>query len=183
MADASTEGPSRTRLRVHAFRWYSSDAGAALRRRPTDAVLLVLGLFALLLLAPAAPGPSTIDESLTTAIQPLPTWITWTFTAGYATAAVWDILLLVVPVLTPHRRLLGALLLLAAVIAFAIAGVAGAVAGTGWDRSWSAMWSATSPPVYTAVRVGVITAVITAASPHLPTRSGLSGASCSASWP
>ena len=166
-ADAASEQRPRPRLRVRTFRWYSSDAGAALRRRPTDAVLLVLGLVALLALAPAAPGPSTIDESLTTAIQALPSWITWTFSAGYATAAVWGVLLLVVPVLTPHRRLLSALLLLAALIAFAIAGLAGALAGTGWDHSWSALWSATSPPVYTAVRVGVITAVITAASPHL----------------
>jgi uncharacterized membrane protein YbhN (UPF0104 family) len=167
MADEAAERQPRSRLRVRSFRWYSSDPGAPLRRRPTDGVLLGISAVALLLLAPVAPGPSTIDQSLTTAIQALPSWLTWTFSAGYATATLWAVVLVIVPMLTPHRRLLGPLLLLAAFIAFAVAGLAGAFAGTAWDGSWAALWTDTSPPVYTAVRVGVITAVITAASPHL----------------
>ncbi len=167
MAVEAAERQPRSRLRVRSFRWYSSEAGAPARRRPTDGVLLTISVLALLLLAPVAPGPSTIDQSLTTAIQALPSWLTWTFTAGYATATLWAVVLVIVPMLTPHRRLLGPLLLLAAFIAFAVAGLAGAFAGTSWDGSWAALWTDTSPPVYTAVRVGVITAVITAASPHL----------------
>ncbi len=167
MADEVTGRQSRARLRVRSFRWYSSEAGSPLRRRPTDVVLLVSSLLALLLLAPAAPGPSTVDESLATALTSLPAWITWTFSLGYATSALWAFLLLMAPVFRAHRRRLSGFLLLAAVIAYGMAGLAGVLAGTGWDHSWTAMWSAGPPPIYTAVRVAVITAVITAASPHL----------------
>ena len=149
------------------MRWYSSEPGAPLRRRPTDAVLLVLCLLALLLLAPAAPGPTSVDQSLTALLKTMPSWLGAIVSVGYACVGIWGLLLVVVPLLTRHRRLLSVLLLLAALIAFVIAGAAGALAGTDWGHSWTALWSASSPPVYTAVRVGVVTALITAASPHL----------------
>ena len=146
------------------MRWYSSEPGAPLRRRPTDAVLLVLCLLALLLLAPAAPGPTSVDQSLTALLKTMPSWLGAIVSVGYACVGIWGLLLVVVPLLTRHRRLLSVLLLLAALIAFVIAGAAGALAGTDWGHSWTALWSASSPPVYTAVRVGVVTALITAAT-------------------
>lgn len=157
----------RSRLHLRGLHWYSSQAGTELRRRPTDIVLLVACLLGLLILAPSAPGPSPLDTNLSAALQSLPSWIAWVFPIGYAFAALWALLLVLVPLATPHRQQTAGMLLLAAVIAFALAGLVGFVAGTGWDESWRAMWSPDPPPVYTAVRVATITAVIVASSPHL----------------
>ena len=63
------------RLRVSGFHWYSSQSGAELRRRPTDLVLLISCLLAMLVLAPAAPGPSTLDERLVATVTGLPAWV------------------------------------------------------------------------------------------------------------
>ncbi|MBK9739857.1 MAG: flippase-like domain-containing protein [Actinobacteria bacterium] len=156
-----------SRFHLRGLHWYSSQAGTELRRRPTDVVLLVACLLALLLLAPAAPGPSPVDESLTSAVQGLPAWVTWIFPVGYAVAGIWALLLVVVPLVTPHRQRLAAYLLLAAVIAFGFAALVGVIEGTAWGTTWSALWSTDPPPVFTAVRVAVITAVIVASSPHL----------------
>lgn len=161
-----TDG-KRSRLHLRGLHWYSSQAGTELRRRPTDIVLLAACLLGLLLLAPSAPGPTPFDSSMATAVQSLPSWFSWLFPLGYAVAALWALLLVVVPLVTPHRQSVAGLLVLAAVIAFGLAGLAGVLAGTGWDESWRAMWSPDPPPVYTAVRVATITAVIVASSPHL----------------
>ena len=161
-----TSGP-RPRLRVSGFHWYSSQAGSALRRRPTDLLLLAACVLTMLVLAPFAPGPTAVDTTLAAALTTLPAWFTWIYSVGYAAAALWALLLLVAPVLSPRRRRLTAYLLLAAVIALGLAVAVGALAGTGWSESWAALWSANPPPVYTAVRVSMITAVIVSSSPHL----------------
>ena len=147
--------------------WFSSEVGAPRRRRPTDVVLLVGCLLLLLLLGLSAPGPTSVDAGLVTVVQSLPTVVEWVVAAGYAAAALWGLLLLVVALVRPGRRGLAGELVIAAAGAFGLAGLTGILAGTGWDRSWSAMWTSSPPPVYTAVRVAVVTAVIVTASPHL----------------
>ena len=153
--------------RVRFVAWFSSEVGAPRRRRPTDVVLLVSCALLLLLLDLSAPGPTSVDTGLVTVVESLPTVVGWVVAAGYAAAAVWAVLLLVVALVRPGRRGLAGELTLAAAGAFGLAGLTGILAGTGWDRSWSAMWTASPPPVYTAVRVAVVTAVIVTASPHL----------------
>jgi uncharacterized membrane protein YbhN (UPF0104 family) len=162
----TSEGRSH-RLRLRGIRWWSSQAGTELRRRPTDVVLLVACLIAIALILPYAPGPSAADAGLAQAIQGLPSWITWIFPLGYALGAVWGLILLLVSLVTPHRQKLALLIVIAAAIAFGLAGLVGWISGTTWDGTWDAMWLTGPPPVYAAVRVGVLTSVIAASSPHL----------------
>ena len=137
------------------------------RRRPTDVVLLVACILGLLLLAPFAPGPTTVDEAVTAAVQALPSSFDGVFSASLVLAAAWALLLLLVTVVMPGRRLVAVYLLAAAAAGFVVAAVAGSWAGTGWDESWGALRSAGTSPVYTAVRLAVVTAVVVSTSPQV----------------
>jgi uncharacterized protein (TIRG00374 family) len=155
------------RIRLRGFRWWSSQAGTELRRRPTDVVLLIACLIGLALLIPYAPGPSAVDTGLTQALTGLPGWITWLFPVGYALGAIWGLALFLVSLVTPHRQRLAAFLLLAAGLALGLAVIVGWLSGTTWSGTWDALWIAGPPPVYAAGRVAVLTSVIAASSPHL----------------
>ncbi|MCU0266251.1 MAG: hypothetical protein MUC45_09085, partial [Actinomycetia bacterium] len=158
---------SRRGLRLRGFHWFSSQSHAPVRRRPTDVVLLVASIFGLLLLAPFAPGPTTVDDALTTAVQALPSYLDWVFAVGYTLAAAWGVLLFLVTVATPGRRVVAGYMLLAVAGALAVAAAAGASAGTGWGESWRALWSTGSSPTYAAVRLAVVTALVVTASPQV----------------
>jgi hypothetical protein len=162
---------SRTQLvvehRLRGFHWFSSPSGASVRRRPTDVVLLAASILGLLRLAPSAPGPTTVDGAITTAVQALPSYLDWAFSVGYALAVVWGLLLLLVTAAMPGRRAVALYLLVAAAFAFALAALVGLWAGTGWDESWDALRSTGSSPMYAAVQIAVVTGVVVTASPQM----------------
>jgi uncharacterized membrane protein YbhN (UPF0104 family) len=165
MDDGMTGGPPGAR-RLHGFHWFSSQSHAAVRRRPTDVGLVVVSTLGLLLLALFAPGPTTVDEALTTVVQAVPS-LDWAFTVGSVLATVWGVLLLLVTVVMPGRRVVAVYLLLAAGAAFLVAALAGAAAGTDWGESWAVLGEPGSSPTYAAVRLAVVTALVVTASPQV----------------
>ena len=72
---------NRRRL-VRGFRVFSSAADAGRVRRPTDVVLLILGLLGAIALILLAPGPSALDQSLSSMITSLP-GLVWRWTASW----------------------------------------------------------------------------------------------------
>lgn len=152
--------------RLHGFHWFSSQSHAAVRRRPTDVVLVVMSILGLFLLALFAPGPTTVDDALTTVVQAVPS-LDWAFTVGSALATVWGVLLLLVTVVMPGRRIVALYLFLAAGAAFVVAALAGASAGTDWGESWAVLGGSGSSPTYAAVRLAVVTALVVTASPQV----------------
>lgn len=153
--------------RLRGFHWFSSPSGASVRRRPTDVVLLAASILGLLLQAPFAPGPTTVDEAISTAVQALPSYLDWVFSVGYALAAAWGLMLLLVTLAMPGRRAVALYLLGAAAAAFVVAALVGTWAGTGWEESWTALRTMGSSPIYTAVQFAVVTAVVVTASPQV----------------
>lgn len=165
MGDGMTGGSPGAR-RLHGFHWFSSQSHAAVRRRPTDVGLVVGSALGLLLLAPFAPGPTTVDEALTTVVQAVPS-LDWAFTVGSALATAWGVLLLLVTVVMPGRRIVAVYMLLSAGAAFLVAALAGAAAGTDWGESWAVLGEPGSSPTYAAVRLALVTALVVTASPQV----------------
>jgi uncharacterized membrane protein YbhN (UPF0104 family) len=159
-------GASPSAPRLRGFHWFSSQSHAAVRRRPTDVVLVVASTLGLLLLVPFAPGPTLVDGALTTMVQAVPS-LDWVFSVGSVLAAVWGVLLLLVALVTPGRRSVALYLLLAAGVAFVVAALAGAAAGTGVGESWAALGGPGSSPTFAAVRLAVVTALVVTASPQV----------------
>lgn len=152
---------------LHVMRWYSSQARAARRRRPTDVALVVASALGLLTLSIVAPGPTIVDEGVGVLTGSLPAVLEWVVALMYGLAALWAILLTVVAAFSRHRRLIAVEMLAAGALALAIGWVVGSWASTQGHQTWSALWETGPPQVYVAVRVAVVTAVIGAASPHL----------------
>lgn len=149
------------------MRIFSSASDAPLARRPTDAVLLVLSIVAIVALSFIAPGPTAIDTALTEVVKLLPGLAGWFWEISYTLLIGWAIILLVLALLAHGRKRLFLEELFAAAIALGFALTAGKVAGTDWPSSLKAILSTGSPPVYLAVRLAIATAVVVMASPHM----------------
>lgn len=154
-----------TRARI--WRIYSSAAEARRFRRPTDVVLLVLSLLAILGLACVAPGPTDLDESISQLIADLPGLAGWLWQLAYALLNVWALLIVVLALAFKGRRRLVGDYALAAALAIGMAALASFAAGTQLDDGLRSLLSPGPPPVYLAIRMAIVTAVVVTASPHL----------------
>ena len=149
------------------FRFWSSAADAPRERRPTDVVVAVVGLLIVAAISIVATDPNTVDSAVAKAISSFPGLLTWVWSSLYAAALLWAFVLVVVALLTRHRRVLVIEELGAAVIALALGGLVAVMKGSTWGDVWSAFATHDSTTVYPAIRFTVVVAVVAAASPHL----------------
>jgi uncharacterized membrane protein YbhN (UPF0104 family) len=153
--------------RLTGLRFFSSQSDAPRVRRPTDIMLLALGLVTVLVAALVAPGPTGLDNAITALIAELPGFASWAWDLCYLVLALWAAVLVVASLLRPGRRGLLVDYVIAAAMSFAIAAAASLASGTSWEEAWRAFTSAEPPSVYLAMRLAVVTAVIITASPHV----------------
>ncbi len=154
-------------LELVLFRVFSSSADAVLQRRPTDVLLLVGGVLGLAGLAWYAPGPTSLDQSITEVISTAPGTLAWLWQLLYALMIVWVAYLVILPLAARGRRRLLLDYLLAGLLAFGGAVGVSMLAGTEWSTTLESFLGADPPPVYLAIRLAVLTAVVVTASPYL----------------
>jgi uncharacterized membrane protein YbhN (UPF0104 family)/tRNA A-37 threonylcarbamoyl transferase component Bud32 len=154
-------------LRV--FRMFSSSAQAQRLRRPTDVVLLVIGVLVVALTTMSAPGPTSIDVALGAVIDELSGALGWLWELSYALLSLWVVVLLLAPVVRHGHgrlRLLGDYAM-GVGVSFALVTGVSALGGTSLDETVDALVTVDPPPVFAAARLAVATAVIVTASPHV----------------
>ncbi len=151
------------------FRMFSSSTRAPRQRRPTDVVLLVVGLLVMGLTTVNAPGPTSVDLAIVAVLDEFSGALGWLWEFSYTLLSVWVVVLLLAPVV---RHGQGRLRLLwdyglALVASFALVAGISALGGTSLAETVDALVTADPPPVYAAVRLALVTAVIVTASPHV----------------
>lgn len=167
---ASPAEPGRARGaadRRARFPLFSSAVDAPRSRRPTDVLLLGLGLVGIVALTVAAPGPTDLDETITALLQSLPGLAGWFWRFAYAALTLWLVVLVAMALLVRGRRRLLGDYALSLGLAGGLGLALSRVAGTPWDEGVRALLSPGPPPVYLAIRVASLTAVVVTASPHL----------------
>lgn len=164
---SSGAGSGGTAARRRIWRVFSSDVHAPRLRRPTDVALLALSIAIILALALVAPGPTEVDNSITTFLVDLSGPIGWIWSISYALLSLWAVVLVLLVVFAKGRRRLLLDFLLATVLALALAGLASVAAGTSVADGVRALFSPGPPPVYLAIRLALVTAIVVTASPHL----------------
>ncbi|MFI5100630.1 MAG: hypothetical protein ACHQE5_08970, partial [Actinomycetes bacterium] len=161
-ASESEPGPERSRrghrLSLAGVRVFSSAPDSPRLRRPTDVFFLVLALVATGLVAIVAPGPTSLDESLTNLIQSLPGLAGWLWELAYLLLSAWSVALLLTVLFSRGRRWLLWDVAVAAALSFGAALVAGRISGTDWSTSLRAITRTEPPAVYVAVLLAVATA-------------------------
>lgn len=143
------------------------------RRRPSDAVRVVIALVLLTLLALHADNPTAFERSIARVFTSLPNDARSLVLIIYDVMALWAVGLLVVVVLLLRRWRLARDLLVAGVAAWALGRLAGfLVRSTDLWQSIERTVDLTNAPRFPLVRVAIAVAMITVASPHLtrPTR-------------
>jgi uncharacterized membrane protein YbhN (UPF0104 family) len=153
--------------RLTGLRFFSSLADAPRVRRPTDVMLLALGLLTVVAAAVVAPGPTSFDKALTALIAELPGFATWGWDLCYVALALWAVVLVIASLVRPGRRRLLLDYLVAGAMSFGVAAAASLASGTSWSETWRAFTCAEPPSVYLAMRLAVATAIIITASPHV----------------
>ena len=151
------------------LRMFSSSTHARRQRRPTDVLLLGLGLVVVLLAMVNAPGPTALDLTVVTLLDELSAALSWFWEFAYTFAAVWVVVLLLAPVIRHGQGRLRLLwdYALALLVSFAMVAGISALGGTSLEQTMDALLTADPPPVFAAARLAVVTAVIVTASPHL----------------
>jgi hypothetical protein len=81
--------------RLTGLRFYSSQVASPRVRRPTDVMLVVVGLLVIGVAAFIAPGPTDLDNAIVSLIKELPGFVSWAWNACYAALALWGPLLVV----------------------------------------------------------------------------------------
>lgn len=149
------------------LRAFSSAADEKRARRPTDIFMLGLSLLGLLGLSWAAPGPTSVDESLTQLLQSLPGFAGDVWRACFALMSLWAVVLVLLAAVRPHRRRLLVDYVLALLLSLSAALLVSTAAGTSLDDALDALTTPAGPPVYLGLRMAVASAIIITASPHL----------------
>lgn len=154
---------------MRSFRMFSSATRAPRQRRPTDVVLLLVGLFVTAVLTLQAPGPTALDLTIDDMFQQLPGALGWLWQYSYTLLAIWVLVLLLAPVIRSGKGRLRLLwdYGLAVVASFVLVAGVSALGGTSWEGTWEALLTAEPPPVFAAARLAIATAVIVTASPHV----------------
>ncbi len=143
------------------------------RRRPSDAVRVVVAVLLLTALAFHADDPTAFERSFTRVFTSLPSDADTLVLIIYDLMALWAVVLLVVAVLLLRRWRLARDLLVAGCAAWVLGRLVGFfVRDTDLWHAFRVTFDLTDAPRYPLVRVGVAVAMVTVASPHLtrPTR-------------
>lgn len=137
------------------------------RRRPSDAVRVVVAVVLLGALALHAEHPSTFEHSVTRVFAALPDDANSLVLIIYDLMALWAIGLLVVVILLIRRWRLARDLLVAGGAAWLLGRLAGfSVRDTDLWQSLRVTFDLTDAPRFPLVRVGIAVAVVTAAAPR-----------------
>ncbi|MCJ7437525.1 MAG: flippase-like domain-containing protein [Acidimicrobiia bacterium] len=153
------------RLRSRAVR--TMPEGIA-RRRPSDAVRVLVALVLLVLLAMHADNPTAVERSVLRVFTSLPDDAHTFVLILYDLMALWAIGLLVVAVLLLRRWRLARDLAVAAAAAWAIGRLGGfLLRNTDLAHAFRVTFDLTNAPRFPLVRVAVAVALVTVASPHL----------------
>jgi uncharacterized membrane protein YbhN (UPF0104 family)/tRNA A-37 threonylcarbamoyl transferase component Bud32 len=156
---------SRTAAGIRVF---SSSAQAPRARRPTDVLLLILSIGALVLFAVLYNAGSAEGGPLAHAITSLPGLFGWFWEISIDLLLVWAAVLLLVAALSrPPRLGLMRDQVLAAGAALLAGGIANWAVTGEWWTGLHTLWSSSPPPSFPAWRVVAAGAVIVTSSPHL----------------
>jgi hypothetical protein len=169
MCAALEAAPERAQhaLRLRGLRLFSSAPDAQRLRRPTDVLLILVGLVLLVPPTLAAPGPTRLDTAIRDVLRHLGGLWDLVWTIGYAFLAFWPLPLALVALACRGRRRLLLDWLVADVLAAGLAIFIGWLGGTSSSSSLTAITSVTPPAVFVAARLALTTAILVAASPHL----------------
>ncbi len=169
-ATSSEQGPTlldpRT-WRTADFRVFASGADAPRARRPTDVVLLIGAILTVLLLALVAPGPTALDDAVTSLVSALPMLAGWFWEIAFDLLLLWSAVLVLAAVLARGRRLLLWEQLSGVALALLTAGAAGLASGASVSDLLESIISTRADGTYPAMRLALATAVIVTTSPHL----------------
>ena len=173
MADAVegevTASPRFGPRAIRSVRLFSTEPDAPRARRPTDGVLLAVGLVTLLAASWAAEPPGTLSNDVTRLVEDSPEWVNSVWQVFFDFLPLWAAILIVLT--TVRRHFVLAVSMVAAVV-------------VGFFLSYSSHWLALSDPldleefirlftrsegpaVFPGVRLVASTAVLVAASPAL----------------
>jgi len=101
LPESSTFSPRN----IGSLRLFSTEPGAPLARRPTDAVLLVVGLVTLLVAAVAADPPGPLSDAITDLVEETPAWLTSIWQVAYDFLPAWGVALAIFALVRRHLRL------------------------------------------------------------------------------
>ncbi len=158
-------GPSaRREIGVRVF---SSASDAPRARRPTDVLLLIVAVLAVLLLSIPAPGPTALDQEIAALVKDLPGLFGWFWEIAWDLLVGWAVVLMIMALVAHRRKRLLLDEVFAAALSLGFALLVGKASGTDWSASFDSVGASHGPPVYLAVRLAMATSVIVVASPHM----------------
>ncbi len=138
------------------------------RRRPSDAVRVVVAVAVLVGLAFHADSPTATEEAVVRWFATLPDAADTFFLVFYDLLAIWAVGLLVVAVLLVRRWRLARDLAAAGALAWLLGRLLAFVWGeTSLGGAFEVVFDVTAAPRFPTVRVGIAVALIIVASPHL----------------
>ncbi|MBT0994698.1 flippase-like domain-containing protein [Cellulomonas sp. DKR-3] len=155
------------RRRFRAPRAFASAVGAPRLRRPTDVLLVVLGLLALVPLVLVAPGPTHLDAEVSRMLRELTGAWELLWSLAHAGLVIWALLLVLAALLARGRRRLVLEWLLAGALAAGSAGLLAWSAGHPASPALAVADGRVAPETFVSVRLALATAVVAAASPFL----------------
>jgi uncharacterized protein (TIRG00374 family) len=174
-AKANDPGTADSAPPARGPRLFSSVADARRTRRPTDVIVLAIGLLIIAALWWPSPGPTGVDSDLARLLRGLGGVWNLLWDLSYAFLVIWPLLLIVIVVASRGRRRLLIDLTMGALSAAGLAFVIGDLVGTSWSDSFHSLTSSGPPQIYLGVRFAIATAVIETAAPHLARPLRLSG--------
>ena len=143
-------------------------SGGTTRRRPSDAVRVVVATAILVGLAFHADSPTATERAVVRWFDTLPTAADTFFLVFYDLLALWAVLLLAVTVVFVRRLRLARDLLVAGTAAWLLGRVLAFVWGrTSLGGAFELVFDVTNAPRFPTVRVSIAVAMVIVASPHL----------------
>ncbi len=143
-------------------------SGGTTRRRPSDAVRVVVATAVLVGLAFHADSPTATERAVVRWFDTLPKAAETFFLVFYDLLALWAVLLLVVTILFVRRWRLARDLLVAGALAWLLGRVLAFVWGrTSLGKAFELIFDVANAPRFPTVRVAIAVAMVIVASPHL----------------
>ena len=156
---------------VTPIRFFSSAATAPRARRPTDLVLLIISVAAVVITLLLAPDQGDSGSPTSTFLRSLPGLLGWFWEIAYVLVLVWAAILLCAPLVSRGRLRLARDQWLALIVA----SIGGFVLAGDWSTFLDGLTSSEPPSVFPAVRIALVTAILVTTSPHVGTPSRRAG--------
>jgi uncharacterized protein (TIRG00374 family) len=149
------------------LRVFSSGSNEPRSRRPTDVLLLVVSVPALVLLTVFSTDPATAGADLARFVQSLPGLLGWFWEICYDLLLIWTLALVIMAAVAKGRITLVRDQVLAGVVGLAGTIMLSRLATGSWPSLIDGWWGSAPGADFPAVRVAVATAVSATTSPHL----------------